>query len=256
MSLPLPQRFRVPAIVTVSMAVIIMVGLASPQGRVAKMGQTVQLDDFFFTVRDAKRLTTPKVDGHGNSAVLADYVVTLTIDNQAKRVPFRFSEQSLALIDTAGAGRVYHVDPERQRARYEATTAKYADPLVLKAGESATQDYIFAIPAAHGRASLEIPARRMDRRGALQAAGQLHRSSASLTRRTIILITNVHMTRLSSDDSAAWPNGHESVRRRAAVSPPGPMAACRDTETRTGRRSLVAATAFRSRPASARAGWS
>ncbi len=74
-----------------------------------------------------------------------EYVVKLTIDNRAKRVPFRFTSGSVALFDPR-SGRRYLVNPEAQRAYDEATGEKQPDPLVLKAGESATNAYVFRLP--------------------------------------------------------------------------------------------------------------
>jgi hypothetical protein len=72
--------------------------------------------------------------------------VRLSIDNRARRVPFRFTNDSVALVDTA-RGKRYRVDPELQRAYEAATGQDVKDPLILKAGESATRGYVFRLPA-------------------------------------------------------------------------------------------------------------
>ena len=77
---------------------------------------------------------------------MVEYVVKLTIDNRARRVPFRFTDGSVALFDP-NDGKRYRVDPEAQRAYEAATGQKQPDPLILKAGESATRDYVFRLPA-------------------------------------------------------------------------------------------------------------
>jgi hypothetical protein len=145
MSPSLSRKLRVAVIVALCLAVVLMVGLAVSHGRVVGVGQTVQFDDFFFTVQDAHRLSSPGPGGHAEPPARVSYVVKLTIDNRAKRVPFRFFDRSLVLVDSADAGRVYHVDPESQRAHTESTGGQHANPLILKAGESATQDYVFSI---------------------------------------------------------------------------------------------------------------
>jgi hypothetical protein len=78
---------------------------------------------------------------------MVEYVVRLTIDNLAKRVPFRFTDGSVALFDPT-SGKRYRVDPEAQRAYETATGQDLPNPLILKAGESATKDYVFRLPAA------------------------------------------------------------------------------------------------------------
>jgi hypothetical protein len=144
MSLPVPRALRTPAIVIVGLAVILTVSLAAGRARIVGVGQTVQIDDFFFTVRDVQR-KAPPVMGAGTTSERVEYVVTVTIDNRARRVPFRFNNQALVLIDTDG-GKAYRVDTARQRAHEEAHGGPQPDPLVLKPGESATRDYVFAVP--------------------------------------------------------------------------------------------------------------
>jgi hypothetical protein len=145
MSLPVPRTLRTPAIVIVGLAVIVTVSLAAGRARTVGIGQPVQIDDFFFTVRDVQRATR-RVTGAGTTIEVVDYVVTLTIDNRARRVPFRFANQALVLIDTHG-GQAYHVLADRQRAHEAAHGGPQPDPLLLKPGESATRDYVFEVPA-------------------------------------------------------------------------------------------------------------
>jgi hypothetical protein len=146
MSLPPPRSFGVPAIILLSLVVVIMAVLAMQRGRVITLGQTVRFDDSFFTVKEVKRSKSPSATLEANSAAPVDYIVTLAIDNKAKRVPFRFSDQSLVLFDRREPGRVYRVARDHQRAYHDANGMNYSDPLVLKAGETATQDYVFSVP--------------------------------------------------------------------------------------------------------------
>jgi hypothetical protein len=144
MSLPSPRAFRIPAIVIVGLAVLAAVSLAIGRVRVVGVGQTVQIDDFFFTVRDVHRSTPAATAAAAPES--AEWVLTLAIDNRARRVPFRFSNQALIMIDPRD-GTVYHVAADRQRAHEEAHGGPQPDPLVLKPGESANRDYVFVIPA-------------------------------------------------------------------------------------------------------------
>jgi hypothetical protein len=145
MSLPVPRAIRTPAVVIVGLAVLATVALAVGRARVVGVGQTMQIDDFCFTVRNVHR-STASASGAGPSPDLVDYIITLTIDNRARRVPFRLANKALTLIDTQG-GKAYHVAADRQRAHEETHGGPQPDPLVLKSGESATRDYVFAVPA-------------------------------------------------------------------------------------------------------------
>ena len=115
------------------------VTLSVRRDQVLKPGETIQYDDFFFTLRGVNRSLAP--DG------AVEYVVKLTVENRAARVPFRVSEDTAALVD-ANSGKRYHVDPVAQRAYDAATGRKQAGPLMLEAGKSATMDYVFRLPAA------------------------------------------------------------------------------------------------------------
>ena len=77
---------------------------------------------------------------------MVEYVVTMTVDNRALRVPFRFSNGALAIVEQK-EGHRYYVNEAAQKAHEEAAGTPFADPLVLKAGESATRDYVFRVPA-------------------------------------------------------------------------------------------------------------
>jgi hypothetical protein len=119
-----------------------MMFLGSRRDRVFRPGQTIQYDDFFFTLRGVNRSPVASSSGEGQ----VEYVVKLTIDNRAARVPFRFTNGSIALFDPT-TGKRYLVDPEAQRAYAKATGRERPDPIVLKAGESATGEYVFRLPA-------------------------------------------------------------------------------------------------------------
>jgi hypothetical protein len=140
------RKFHGLSLVVVGLLALLMVLLATRRDRVFKPGQTIQFDDFFFTLRGVNRSPISSSASGGESASVVEYVVKLTIDNRAKRVPFRFTNGSVALFDPTD-GRRYLVDPEAQRAYEAATGQERPDPLILKAGESATRDYVFRLPA-------------------------------------------------------------------------------------------------------------
>ena len=76
-----------------------MVFVAIRRDRVYKPGQTIQYDDFFFTVRGVNRSPVSVPGRDGQPAAMVEYVVKLTIDNKAKRVSFPFAYGSVALFD-------------------------------------------------------------------------------------------------------------------------------------------------------------
>lgn len=140
------RKFRALPIVVIGLLTLIMGVVATRRDRVFKAGQTIQFDDFFFTLRGVNRSPISSPRGDGTSAATVEYVVKLTVDNRARRVPFRFTDGSVALFDP-NSGKRYLVDPEAQRAYESATGQTRADPLILQAGESATRNYVFRLPA-------------------------------------------------------------------------------------------------------------
>jgi hypothetical protein len=140
------RKLGVGTLIVVGLLALVMGMLATRRDRVFKPGQTIQYDDFFFTLRGVNRLPVAASEGDRQSATLVQYVVKLTIDNRAKRVPFRFTNGSVGLFDPAD-GKRYLIDLEAQRAYEKATGRDLPDPLVLKAGESATRAYVFRLPA-------------------------------------------------------------------------------------------------------------
>jgi hypothetical protein len=127
---------------------VMIIGIAAVRrDRVFSPGQTIQYDDFFFTVRSVNRSPVSISGNEGAAASMVEYVVKLTVDNRAKRVPFRFTNGSVALFNPKD-GKRYLVDAAAQTAYDQATAQKLPDPLILKAGESATKAYVFRLPAA------------------------------------------------------------------------------------------------------------
>ena len=145
MSLPPPRRYRSISLLVFGLVTITMVLFAVRRDRLVKPGQTLQFDDFFFTIRDVTR-SNPLESSRDQASRVVEYVVTITVDNRALRVPFRFSNTALAIVDQK-EGHRYYVNNAAQKAHDEASGTSSADALVLKAGESATRDYVFRVPA-------------------------------------------------------------------------------------------------------------
>ena len=149
------RKFPGFSVVVVGLLTLLLVVVATRRDRVFKAGQTIQFDDLFFKLRGVSRSPFSSPGSDGQSTSMVEYVVKLTIDNRAKRVPFRFTNGSVALFDPTD-GRRYRVDPEAQRAYEAATGRERPDPLILKAGESATRDYVFRLPAGVTDSRLRI----------------------------------------------------------------------------------------------------
>ncbi len=146
MSLPPPRKLGVTSIVLLGVLTLSMVLFAIRRDRLLKPGQTIQFDDFFFTLENATRSEPIESKAANSPRGMVRYDLTLTVDNRAKRVPFRLGDQSLAIIDQRD-GRRFYVSRRAQQAQEDASGVHRTDPLVLKAGESATRDYVFAVPS-------------------------------------------------------------------------------------------------------------
>lgn len=140
------RKLGLKSLIALALLALAMLFLGTRRDRVFKPGQTIQYDDFFFTLRGVNRSQAATAADDGRAVPMVEYVVKLTIENRAGRVPFRFANGSVALFDPAD-GKRYLVDPEAQRAYEKATGQDPPDPLVLKAGESATRAYVFRLPA-------------------------------------------------------------------------------------------------------------
>lgn len=145
MSQPSRRWLRPRSVIFLGVLAVVAVIMGARRDRVYAPGQTLQYDDFFFTLRGVNRLPVADQAGTVESAARIEYVVKLSIENRARRVAFRFPDDGVALIDPR-SGQRYHVEPKAQRAYDEATGQARTDPLVLKPGESATRAYVFQLP--------------------------------------------------------------------------------------------------------------
>jgi hypothetical protein len=146
MSLPPPRKLGATSIALLAVGTLAMVLVATRHDRLLTPGQTLQFDDFCFTLRGATRSERTVATGKSESPPLVRYVVTLTVENRAKRVSFRFSDQSLAIIDQRD-GRRFYVNTAAQKDHEKMMGTHPADPIVLSAGQSATKDFVFLVPA-------------------------------------------------------------------------------------------------------------
>jgi hypothetical protein len=147
MSLPPPRKFAMTSVIVLGVVTVSTVLLVIRHDRLLVEGQTLQFDDFFFTLVRVSRSLPLEGEPSFAARPMVRYAVTLKIDNRAKRVPFRFSESSLAIVDQANGGRFY-VHAADQKAHDDAAGTHPGDPLILKAGESANREYVFRVPAS------------------------------------------------------------------------------------------------------------
>jgi hypothetical protein len=131
-------------IILIVLALLVMVVLATRRNQTLMVGQTVQFDDFLFTVLDAAMLPADpaRANRPDQPAGRVDYLVRLKVENKARRVPFKFGGESLAVADPTATNRRLRPWAERM------TSGELAPPVVhvLKAGEDATYDYFFSLP--------------------------------------------------------------------------------------------------------------
>jgi len=114
------RKLGMRSLIVFGLLAMMLLIVATHRDRVYKPGQTIQYDDFFFTVRGVNRSPVSIAEVAGRSPSMVEYVVKLTIDNRAKRVPFRFTNGSVALFDPRD-GKRYPVDSDVLRAYFVAT---------------------------------------------------------------------------------------------------------------------------------------
>ncbi len=131
-------------IALIVLGLIVMVVLTTRQSRTLGTRQTLQFDDFFFTVLEAHRLPADptKTNEAKSSSGHVDYLVKLEIENRAKRVPFKFSGQSLAFADLTAKSSLSWPTAEHTSSGDLHPPQQHS----LRAGESMTIDYIFSLP--------------------------------------------------------------------------------------------------------------
>ena len=139
-----PWKFGAGTVTIIVLALLVLAVLATRRSRTLTLNQTLQFDDFCFTVVEARRLPAgpSKLTQADGAPTAVDYLVRLKIDNKALRVPFTFGGQSLAIADAARTGAL-------RWPRAEVSPGGQSTPPVLhvlKAGESVNYDYLFTLP--------------------------------------------------------------------------------------------------------------
>jgi hypothetical protein len=150
-----PRRIGPGGLVLIVLALILLALLGTRQNRTLGLRQSVQFDDFVFTVEDAARLPADSAGskgGESSSADPGDYLVRMRVDNRAKRVPFTFSGQSFAFVDLTGKNPMTRPSAERSPSGELVPLT----PRTLKAGESATVEYVYSLPPEHGNLRLRV----------------------------------------------------------------------------------------------------
>jgi hypothetical protein len=134
----------------VLLAMLFLAMLANRRNQTLGVGETVQYDDFFFTVEKADRMNqapTPDL-----AADRDDYLVRLRIDNRAKRVDYQFRGERLVFADLTGNDSP--IGPVAQRSA--SGEFKAPEKIVLRAGESATVDFLYSLPRDHRDLRLRV----------------------------------------------------------------------------------------------------
>lgn len=139
-----PRRLGPGTIALIVLGLVVLVILATRQSRTLGLRQTLQLDDFFFTPLEAERLPAdPSKPGQAESfSGRLDYLVKLKIENRARRVPFKFSGESLAFADLTGKHPLTRPSAERTPSGEMQPPRLH----ILQAGESTTIEYVFSLP--------------------------------------------------------------------------------------------------------------
>ena len=125
---------------TIALAIAGLYTFSTPQ-RFVVLGTPIQQDDFVYVVtavgrtpQISNRLATAKANG-------IFYIVTIRVDNQARRVAFKWDERIPHIVDAQGTR--YDKSHDGQAALDAATKPRYTIP----AGQSATFQAVFDVPA-------------------------------------------------------------------------------------------------------------
>jgi hypothetical protein len=138
---PRPRWLGIGTIILMVLGLII---LATRQSRTLGLRQTLQLDDFFFTVQDARWLPADPLQSRqpASSPDVVDYLVRFQIENRAKRVPFKFTGDSLAVADLDGKNHLIKPSGDRTHSGEMHPPQLH----IIPAGESITINYVFSLP--------------------------------------------------------------------------------------------------------------
>lgn len=133
--------FRVAAVLGCAAVVIgAVVFFSSPRSYEVAIGQPIRQDDFLYTVVGVSKAHDVGDDAHRAVAHGTFYVATIEVDNQAKRVGYRWDPSIVYVTDDAG--RRYALSLDAQRAL---DASHDVDPMVV-AGGSARYEVAFDLP--------------------------------------------------------------------------------------------------------------
>jgi hypothetical protein len=121
----------------------VVVAMSRPEELVG-LNQPVRYDDFAFSVLGARR---EKAVGEGRYQRVASgvyVIVRMKIDNQAKRVSYRFQKGAPVVLDDQGAE--YQVDPDAQAALDGQRNPVLTWPVTIPAGQAFEVDLVFDVP--------------------------------------------------------------------------------------------------------------
>ena len=135
-----PARIRPGAVIVILLALAFSSSSHAEEPD-ARAESVAQLDDFFFTVEAVEPPadpagTRPSCDGRGRTSCRPEG------REPGVRVPFKFSGDCMAFVDLTGQKPVARPSSERL------PSGELTSPIlhVLRAGESATYEYLFTIP--------------------------------------------------------------------------------------------------------------
>jgi hypothetical protein len=140
------KGLRVTGVAMVIVLVIIALGFAglytfsTPHHFVA-LGTPIQQDDFIYVVTGVGRT---RAIGSGAAATKANgtfYIITIRVDNDAKRVDFKWDERIPHIVDAQGDR--FDKSPEGQAA----LDASIKPHFVVPAGQSASFQAVFDVPS-------------------------------------------------------------------------------------------------------------
>lgn len=126
-------------LVAIALAFAGLYTFAKPQRFVA-LGTPIQQDDFVYVVTGVGRSTTI---GNGSNVSRAHgtyYIVTIRVDNDAKRVAFKWDERIPHVVDAEGDR--FDKSPDGQAALDAVTKPKFT----VLPGQSASFEAVFDVP--------------------------------------------------------------------------------------------------------------
>ena len=127
-------------LVAIALAIAGLYTFSTPQRYVA-LGTPIQQDDFVYVVTAVGR--TPQISNKSATAKANGifYIVTIRVDNKARRVAFKWDERIPQIVNAQGTR--YDKSRDGQAALDAATKPSYTIP----AGQSATFQAVFDVPA-------------------------------------------------------------------------------------------------------------